>query len=396
MDPAPGADHNRHIASQQIDQQQLIQSHGIELADYSSLNQQQQRAARFAEYDHQPSLEVIEHSTLEVLSKHQQDQKDPQAFYPPPSLQQKSYSDLKAWENSQPIPLYPGQTPISAPGYNHPLSHLYAQPGQGGLDYYPHRPSTAYSAAGESGRGILAPEYVDANGRIAGEENPFQSAFDPQPLVADGGGPGGVGGVGNGGAGKGGREERLVCGVRRRLFWIIIAIGVSLAIIAVATGVGVGLSLGKKGDGEGATSTPSPTPTGPTRSLPVPLAQATTNSDLLITCPTNNLTLYTAQTDPSRRFLLLCGRDYHSGDGAMDLYNEPAPTVGECIDVCAQTQGCVGAGWGQQNGKFSCWLKGKLGKPNFAQHWYFVVEDTEGNGGGNLTVPNASPTGTGR
>jgi hypothetical protein len=77
----------------------------------------------------------------------------------------------------------------------------------------------------------------------------------------------------------------------------------------------------------------------------------------------------------NKAYLLLCGRDYNQAHGAVDLLNEAITNMGDCIDLCAQQSGCIGAGWGDYQGTYTCWLKSALGTPNPSSAWYFVVED---------------------
>lgn len=95
---------------------------------------------------------------------------------------------------------------------------------------------------------------------------------------------------------------------------------------------------------------------------------------MAIRCPANNRTLYSA-AGTGKSYLLLCGRDYSSVDGAVDLSNEPVDNMSDCIARCAAQQGCVGAGWGPYNDQNTCWLKSVLGLPNVTPNWYFAVED---------------------
>jgi hypothetical protein len=92
-------------------------------------------------------------------------------------------------------------------------------------------------------------------------------------------------------------------------------------------------------------------------------------------CPHNNLTLYASQKDPSKKYLLLCGRDYNSDGGSVDINNQATSSVDDCIDLCANTTGCVGAGWGSYQNTYTCWLKSQLSDPNNSPGWYFVIED---------------------
>ncbi|KAK1756150.1 hypothetical protein QBC47DRAFT_181231 [Echria macrotheca] len=169
-----------------------------------------------------------------------------------------------------------------------------------------------------------------------------------------------------GGAGAG--DGRRILGMKRNAFFITVALATFLVVVAIAVGVGVGIALGKH---DGSSSSPSSTP----RPFPLPTAQANTSSTKPIACPANNLTLYTSPVNASRHYTLLCGRDYNSGAGTLDLYNQPTDTMAECIDTCAGEPACVGAGWGSYLGKNVCWLKSYLATPQDSPIWYFAALD---------------------
>ncbi|KAK4232031.1 hypothetical protein QBC38DRAFT_143358 [Podospora fimiseda] len=304
---------------QHSDQGSLINSHGIELSN----------RPRYQEHESQPGLEVCEHSTLEPVGSN----KPPlQAGYPLhqyPSYTYPYVQDQKSlWEK---VVVSGG-----APQPVRPLPSGFEQPHT--------RPQTGYSSS----------------------NNDFTSPFDQRPLVVP---P------------DKGKKRELVCGIKKQLFWIIFAIAVFLLVVAVAAGVGVGVGTRKGSDSPIPTQSAAPTPT---RTYPLPTAEAVTSPEGA-KCPTNNLTLFTPSRIPERKFLLLCGRDYSSqiGFGTVDLYDQKMDSMGECIDACAAEVQCVGAGWGGQGGKKSCWLKSKLGEANWASHWLFAVEDKESS---NLTV----------
>lgn len=182
--------------------------------------------------------------------------------------------------------------------------------------------------------------------------------------------------------------ERRILGLRRYTFYIILSISVLLAVLAIAAGVGVGIAIQKQSSSPASSPTPSVPPstssTAPsTLNLPMPTASAASTPSTPIVCPANNLTLYSPPSNASRQFLLLCGRDYHSGQGAIDLYNIETTTMGECINRCADEEACVGAGWGEYKGRRICWLKSKLGVTQRSDLWYFAVSD---GGGGNAAA----------
>ncbi|KAK3990253.1 hypothetical protein QBC44DRAFT_325965 [Cladorrhinum sp. PSN332] len=272
---------------------------------------------RYEEHESQPGLEVFEHSTLETIHSNKPPHQYPYSH--PYAQDQKSSWEKVVTSGPQPVPPLPtgfGQQP-------------------------PTRPQTAYSTS----------------------NNDFSSPFDQRPLVVP---PDTA------------KKRELVCGIKKQLFWIIVAIVIFLLVVAVAAGVGVGVGTRKGNESPLPTQSAAPTPT---RAFPIPLAQATTSPDG-VNCPTNNLTLYTPTRTPNRKYLLLCGRDYSSmiGVGTVDMYDMRMDSMGDCIDACAAQEGCVGAGWGGQGGKKACWLKSRLGEANWAGHWSFAVEDRESNG----------------
>ncbi|KAK0674341.1 hypothetical protein QBC41DRAFT_53642 [Cercophora samala] len=359
---------------------ELLQGHGIELAD----------RPRFTEHDTQPGLEVATHCGLEVAT-HSTLEVVPGNGPVPIGSPVTGFEDLKTWEKAGNLPSlgYGGvftsansPPPPPIPGYG------FGSPPMPGMEvvtpgmHRPSRPGTAYSSTTSRG---------GPHGRNQGSVdsgNPFVGGPPMPPLPGEGL--------------DGGRKRAMICGVKRQTFWIILAIGIFLAVIAIAAGVGVGVSLGNKSSNEAPPPIPSQStsPSTPVRTLPVPLFESSTvtnpestnSSELIpadISCPTQNLTLYSSPATPSnnRKFLLLCGRDYNVVNGATDMYNVRVDTMAECIDLCAKQAGCVGAGWGEQNGQYPCYLKSRLGEPNMAGHWQFAVEDTELNGGGKLPLP---------
>ncbi|KAB5558547.1 hypothetical protein GE09DRAFT_117039 [Coniochaeta sp. 2T2.1] len=173
--------------------------------------------------------------------------------------------------------------------------------------------------------------------------------------------------------------QDMICGVKRQTFWIVMAIGIFVMVAAVAIGVGLGVALHKSDD---PSSTPLPSANGssPTTTLPKPTATGVLGPEVVIRCPANNQTLYTP-VGTNRSYLLLCGRDYSSIDGAVDLFNEPMDSMSDCIQECGKQEGCVGVGYGPYNNQNTCWLKSKLGTPNVTPNWYFAVEDDGALGG---------------
>ncbi len=92
-----------------------------------------------------------------------------------------------------------------------------------------------------------------------------------------------------------------------------------------------------------------------------------------VICPDNNNTVYVSAGNaaPRKAFNVECGRDYNSDDGAKDMAtSKDVATMAECIDLCAGRDGCVGVGYGNPQGSWTCWLKSNLGQPNLSPDWY--------------------------
>lgn len=128
-----------------------------------------------------------------------------------------------------------------------------------------------------------------------------------------------------------------------------------------------------------------------TPSIPSPTAQVTTGpSSSPIRCPTDNLTVFTEPTE-SKRYVILCGRDYHSNLGAKELRNLETNSLKECIDVCAQdTTGCSAVGWGYHEYYRSnrCFLKSSIGQSHDSATWVVAVEDPSQPGSRTFSEPH--------
>ncbi|EOO01353.1 hypothetical protein UCRPA7_3148 [Phaeoacremonium minimum UCRPA7] len=172
-----------------------------------------------------------------------------------------------------------------------------------------------------------------------------------------------------------------ICGLRKQVFWAVVAIGVFAIVAAIAIGVGVGIATRNNGDDSTPANATQTVPVSgtPTNGLPAATAAATLGPEVEINCPDANQTLYTLQDDSTRKFLMLCGRDYSSqnGDGAVDMFSEDIDTMTGCIERCANQSGCAAVGWGDYYGTKTCWLKSEIGKPNVSPQWYAAVEADE-------------------
>ncbi|KAK0374712.1 hypothetical protein CLIM01_07910 [Colletotrichum limetticola] len=199
-----------------------------------------------------------------------------------------------------------------------------------------------------------APYYYAA----AGQQHP-PGYHKPPP-----GSPGyGSGSLDGDGSGKG--KKATVCGMRRKVCYVVMGVAIVLVVAAIAVGLGVGLAMKKsenKSSSGPQTSNSTTTP-------------ATSTANATITCPAADNVTYSSPDAPKRTFRMICGHDFNSADGATDLTSENATTMAACIDLCASKgDDCVGAGWGDYYGNHVCWMKSKLGTMNVSGNWYFAVD----------------------
>ncbi|OBR04616.1 hypothetical protein CH63R_11319 [Colletotrichum higginsianum IMI 349063] len=94
-------------------------------------------------------------------------------------------------------------------------------------------------------------------------------------------------------------------------------------------------------------------------------------------CPEADNTVYHV-VGSDKRFLRLCGLDYTGDDGAIDMSDALASTMGECMEQCARVAQCTGVSWGNVliNGapELRCWLKRDLKKSRATvANWNFAV-----------------------
>ncbi|KAI0470890.1 hypothetical protein GGR56DRAFT_678179 [Xylariaceae sp. FL0804] len=201
-----------------------------------------------------------------------------------------------------------------------------------------------------------------------------------------------------------GRSGRR-CGLRKPLFWTLLAVVVGLFLLAV--GVGVGVGVGDR-SGNGSTAADATVPSSPdasgspssASSATATQTQTTTNTPTSSSatgaggggaggatttgCPGINGTRW---QDPgsTKVFLRLCGLDYVGGVGAeaeaTDIGRVPTANMLACMQNCAGTPRCTGCGWGVLAGDadaagtdHTCWLKTDLGAPQQAgEDWSFAV-----------------------
>ncbi|KFA64370.1 hypothetical protein S40285_10050 [Stachybotrys chlorohalonatus IBT 40285] len=191
-----------------------------------------------------------------------------------------------------------------------------------------------------------------------------------------------------------------VCGVSRRLFWMILA--AVLIVLALAIGIGVGVGVGTGGGGsddapdaqrsgtstQSSTEAPSATttiittaPTSTTSSTSTQASASTVTANpaitTLVTCPAANNTEFRVPGTQTT-FLRLCGIDYSGRDSAEDLAHAWTPTMEDCIITCAGYTGCEACSWGileDDPGSYHrCWMKRNLRRSRTMRAgWDFAV-----------------------
>ncbi|RYP47377.1 hypothetical protein DL768_006545 [Monosporascus sp. mg162] len=157
-----------------------------------------------------------------------------------------------------------------------------------------------------------------------------------------------------------------IWGIKRGAFFVVLAIGCSLMVLGIAVGVGVG----ETSDASSSATSPTTITATSASSAPTPSFTGTVVSAPVF-CPENNNTVYVTAGDAPTPFNVECGRDYSSEDGARDMATRrDVATMAECVDLCGSRAGCVGVGYGDFDGAWTCWLKSQLGQPNWSDGWY--------------------------
>ncbi|KAL6887177.1 hypothetical protein HDV57DRAFT_350464 [Trichoderma longibrachiatum] len=174
-----------------------------------------------------------------------------------------------------------------------------------------------------------------------------------------------------------------ICGVKARLFWLLLGAVALLVVIAVAVGIGVGVGGLHKSSAETSPGT-MPSQTSHTKaSAPTPTSRSKTagapepTSTHLLSCPQGNGTRYDVPNS-HKTFQLVCDIDYSGAGEATDVASLYTTDMEACITNCASFIGCTGCGWGVIPGDAGslhrCWLKGSLGKTHQSKPgWYFAI-----------------------
>lgn len=107
--------------------------------------------------------------------------------------------------------------------------------------------------------------------------------------------------------------------------------------------------------------------------MPSATATAVASPSASIICPYANRTVYSLESRADKNFLVLCGRDYNSCCGAVDMVTINSTTFEDCLEQCGGQEGCTAVGWGNYYGVNTCWLKSAWGEPNWSGSWYAAI-----------------------
>ncbi|KAI1873973.1 uncharacterized protein JN550_003242 [Neoarthrinium moseri] len=149
-----------------------------------------------------------------------------------------------------------------------------------------------------------------------------------------------------------------ICGLRRRLFWLILC--AILLVIGIVLGLALGLTL-RGTAGSSSTSSPTAgTPTMDPSSTPSPTLTG------MPACPDADGTTYTDPTS-NIEFVMECGVTH---DGS-DISHHVAYSMDDCVASCAQSSICMGAVWisaGKQGTDNNfCWLHSDMSQEQFVR-----------------------------
>jgi hypothetical protein len=151
--------------------------------------------------------------------------------------------------------------------------------------------------------------------------------------------------------------RQSICGMRRKVFWIIVILAIIVVVGAVGGGVGGALAskssgsnnTNNSGNAAGATQpprdssspattpTPTPTPTSAQSSTSVTTTSIVgPSSTILRDCPSSNGTLYDITLgDTKMTFRKACETSFLNANGIDNVVGKPVKSLNECIDSCA-------------------------------------------------------------
>ncbi|RFU81267.1 pan domain-containing [Trichoderma arundinaceum] len=173
--------------------------------------------------------------------------------------------------------------------------------------------------------------------------------------------------------------KATICGMKARLFWLVL--GAVALLLAIGVGVGVGVGLGSRNQKSSVQPSPTTSLVPHTSSTSVSTSKTTSSAkplpSNLLGCPQANNTRYQVPGS-EKTFLLICGIDFSGADQAVDLGNLFTIDMEDCMSHCATFPGCTACGWGiipgDPGSEHRCWLKGNLKKTHQTKPgWYFAV-----------------------
>lgn len=149
---------------------------------------------------------------------------------------------------------------------------------------------------------------------------------------------------------------KTICGLRKRTFWILVAVAVVIVAAAVGGGVGGALASNKKSsDNSNSSSNPAesgspssapssapssgsstrPTPTTSQVSVTTTEVVGPTNT-LLRDCPSSNDTIYSANfgADKTMQFRKMCGNSFVNANGFDSSVILNTKSLDDCINSC--------------------------------------------------------------
>ncbi|KAK8062004.1 hypothetical protein PG994_008370 [Apiospora phragmitis] len=152
-----------------------------------------------------------------------------------------------------------------------------------------------------------------------------------------------------------GSSSKTICGMKRALFLVLLLLLLLLLGLVIGLGAGLGVSQSNLHAKESE------------------LAAAKSNGG------TANNTQYTSDASSSEtKFTVYCGMDFGDNEGAKNLESQNATSMPDCMDACAKTRDCQGAGWGTLGEAVDephmCYMKTNLSKSHGADKgWTFAV-----------------------
>ncbi|KAK4197121.1 hypothetical protein QBC40DRAFT_107573 [Triangularia verruculosa] len=204
-------------------------------------------------------------------------------------------------------------------------------------------------------------------------------------------------------------DEEMSPAAKRKLLWIIVGVAIVIIIgVAVGVGVGLGVSMGRKSSAEAQEQSESSTtpPVSVIGTSPPPTPSATLDIDSSATsslfsgtpstissstitvpyrppnphsdCPAANNTMYQVPGS-HKRFLRLCGIDYHGSTSSRDLSHMYTTSMADCMNSCASFDQCTAVGWGFLPGDTGkeghrCYMKTDLKAGHAATtDWCFAI-----------------------